>query len=362
MAKPAARYPSTKTEFEKQFPDRARHTIHSLPPDLRSASGSNWNLNHLRACRVLFKSCSVPPALKSHTSAASRKVDESTMPLRSLTKLSADKISKMCHRELRLAGEDFGPFYVALSDVMCPPEPSTSIRSTRIRRQAAQSSEFVTGQGFSSPPTAESRRHGDILSSSSSFQPSSQGEEDFEAQLDRAKHEAVSADLAAQFISSVLDLFLAEPEPTAVRTKRRIEFSREPTKFYLKSSVFSCACEDDGSIIWRKVNPFTTKWPSNRTFLCSLEAKARYTQADAQSGNPTVSGRVLAQIACELLGAIMAANSERDDSESFEERRLVHIFSLLDIYSIIDPSQPFLDLDPPAKHGLPGSRFFRRVY
>ena len=41
----------------------------------------------------------------------------------------------------------------------------------------------------------------------------------------------------------------------------------------------------------------------------SLEAKAKYTQADAESGTPTVSHRVVAQIACELLGAMMAVNA-----------------------------------------------------
>jgi hypothetical protein len=103
----------------------------------------------------------------------------------------------------------------------------------------------------------------------------------------------VSADLAAQFISSVLDLLSAETEQTA-RTRFRIEYSREPTRFDLKSSTVSCSCEDNGSIVRHRRQLFASEWRSDRTFLCSLEAKAKYTQADAESGTPIASDRVLA--------------------------------------------------------------------
>jgi hypothetical protein len=39
--------------------------------------------------------------------------------------------------------------------------------------------------------------------------------------------------------------------------------------------------------------------------LCSLEAKVKYSQTDANSGKPTVSDRMLAQLTCEMLGSLM---------------------------------------------------------
>jgi hypothetical protein len=305
-------YPSTVKEFRARFPDYAQHTIHNLE-DEGYESGSNWKVAHLEACRILFKSCVVVPALKRHTDAARKMVNisDSSHALIDLKKLSADQISKMCHKQLRAAGGSFGSFYVALADVMRPPSTSTSLRSsTRVRRPANQSSEYVTGQGLSSPPKRATSQEPSSPSkgespSSSPFQPSSQDEGEFETQLHRAKREAVCANLAAEFISSVLDWFLAGPEHNPKKCSR-IEFSREPTIFKLHSSALYCTCIDDGSIIWCQPEDKTFEWTSGKKFLCSLEAKAKYSKANAMSGVPIISDRVHAQLACELIGAMMA--------------------------------------------------------
>jgi hypothetical protein len=258
MANETRTYPSTVREFKVRFPDADKHTLHNSSRFHRTASGSNWTVCHLEACRILFKPCTILPALERHMRAARETIESPEVldHLTSLTKFSNTQVRSMCHRELRQAGGGFGSFYVALGDVICMPEEviwNDRGSSTRNRKPAIQPPGYETGEGLSSPPVAGERNSRNPIPSSSPYQPSSQGDDDFEAQLDRTRDEAISADLAAQFISSVLDLFLSHThEQTRGQPLFRIEFSKEPTTFKLKTDTLSCTCQDDGSIVQRR--------------------------------------------------------------------------------------------------------------
>lgn len=309
MAKETRAYPSTEREFKARFPNADQNTLHGLSRFRRNASGSNWSVSHLEACRVLFKPCSNLLGLESHIRAARQTIRslEVLEHLTILTKPPPPDAKSMCHRELRQAGGDFGSFYVGLSDVICMPDESalnSRTSSTRERNPAIRLPEYKTGEGLSSPPIAGELSN--PVPSSSPYQQSSQGDDDFEAQLDRTRDEAVSADLAVEFISCVLDLFLG---PTHIQTHGqspfRIEFSKEPTTFILQTHTLTFTCMDYGSVVKRKKMPFRTTWSGTKVRLCSLEVKAKYSNTDVSSGKATTSDRVLAQLTCEMLGGLM---------------------------------------------------------
>lgn len=114
----------------------------------------------------------------------------------------------------------------------------------------------------------------------------------------------MSADMAAQFISMVVDRLSGQTSPS-----HRIEFFEAPTIFELDSSNFACTCQDDGAIVRRDFNVVISRWVSHESFLCSLEAKSRYTKADA-SDIEVVSDPVFAQHVCEILGSVMSMVKE----------------------------------------------------
>jgi hypothetical protein len=281
--------------------------------------------------------------------AARQTMIKSPKHLTSLTSLSASEVRSMCHQELREEGGGFGSFYVALSDVICISDECTGndrSSSTRDRKPAIQFPEYETSDGLSSSPVPDDRTSRNPIPTSSPYQPSSQDDDDFEAQLDRTRNEVVSPDLAAQFISSVLDLFLS---PTHAQTRGqslfRIEFSKEPTTFKLNTDTLSCTCtcEDDGSIVQRRKQMLpNSNWSGTKVHLCSLEAKAKYSQTDANSGQPTVSDRVLAQLTCEILGSLVdhISDSLKNHTESLND----HIPSKNNLEELMGRSaESFLD-------------------
>lgn len=303
MASLAAAYPSTVDGFNRRFPTHKENTIHTLAREFRNASGSSWRVQHLEACRVIVRPCNTLPILETDISIARNTIDACPSEVADLMCLSATQISTMSHAELRANGGVFDSLYVALADVSRLPELISAAKDRPQRdRKPIHRPEYDPGEGFSSP--ASVTRH----PTSSPYTPQSVGVLDYDAQLDRTKHEAVSADLAAQFISSILDRLSGQASQDS-----RIEFSRAPSAFGLESPTISCTCQDDGSIIQRDKNSWSHQWSSTQ-WLCSLEAKSRYMQADA-SGQGTVADQVIAQQVCEMLGSVMSSveNGEHTD-------------------------------------------------
>jgi len=300
-------YPSSPEEFNRRFPNHQQNTIHSLG-NLKAASGSQWSSRHLEACRVLLKTHrnQIPLINNARISAARTLIARFPSPVADLTRVSLSEVGRMGHQELRELGGAFGAFLVALADVSRVPNP-ISIANSRVRRnpKPIDRSEYVTGEGLSSPSTTASSDH----VKSSPFTPQSQGPLEFEDQVERTKHEIVSADMAGRFVSSVLDLLSGQESQD-----HRIEFSKAPTVFELESPNFSCTCQDDGAIVHRKFNVGISRWTSSDSFLCSLEAKARYTKIDS-SGTGMVSDRELAQQVCELLGSVMSMVEDEEYEE-----------------------------------------------
>jgi hypothetical protein len=221
-----------------------------------------------------------------------------------LVRFSFSDIGRMAHQELRLQGGAFCSFLVALADVSRVPNPVTNSRSRlRSNPRPIDRPDFVIGEGYSSPMTAGSSEQ----AQSSPYSPQDHGPLDFDEQSERIKHEAVSAHMAGEFISTVLDLLAGQTSPES-----RVEFCNAPTKFDLECPSLSCSCQDDGALVRRKFNAAISQWTSNDSFLCSLEAKSRYTKADAISGMGTVSERVLAQQVCEMLGSVMSIVEDGD--------------------------------------------------
>jgi hypothetical protein len=104
------------------------------------------------------------------------------------------------------------------------------------------------GEGFSSSPDIGSSP---LTTISSAYSPRNLSERpDIEEQIDRKKHEVVSATMAALFISTVLDLYSDQPVETVAT-----EFSNSPNTFHLDSPQLECICQDDGAIWRRKFNP-----------------------------------------------------------------------------------------------------------
>jgi hypothetical protein len=301
MASEAASYPSTVSEFNTRFPNHATNTIHTLPEKLQNASGSNWKVQHLEACRVIVRSYKKLPILKTEIDIA-RKTLDACSEVTDLTKLSITKIGKMSHTELRANGGVFDAFYVALADVLRLQEPidPTDDRPQRDCK-GIHRPEYDSGEGLSSPASVTTEEARPRHPSSSPWAPQSDDSSDYDSQLDRIKPEVFSADLAAQFISSVLDRLSNQ-----ISQDSRIEFYRAPSTFKLNSATFSCTCQDDGSMVRREKNYSDHKWSNPPQFLCSLEAKPRYFQADA-SGQGIVSDRVIAQQVCEMLGSVMSS-------------------------------------------------------
>jgi hypothetical protein len=156
-----------------------------------------------------------------------------------------------------------------------------------------------------------------LTTASSAYSPRHLSEKpDVEEQIDRKKHEVVSANMAAQFISIVIDLYSSQPIESITT-----EFSNAPNTVYMDSPHFSCICQDDGAIWRREFNPVTRTWiNSQSTLLCSLEAKSSYSKVDS-SGIGATSDRTLAQQFCELLGSVLSQVIDEEYEALDDEQR-----------------------------------------
>jgi hypothetical protein len=204
---PRPNYPSSAAEFLQRFPNNQLNTVHSVAPSIARASGSRWSVAHLEACRVIL----LPPEqanehleiLRPYRERARIHIENFPEILRSLTAVSPKNLKEYSSARLRKIGGEFGAFYSRLAEVVRMPQP---VRRTRPERDIRQPYDpnFVTGEGlgFSSPLGTEA---------STQFQssPFSLSESDPVEQSDhelRKKHETVTASMAAEFISAILDI------------------------------------------------------------------------------------------------------------------------------------------------------------
>ncbi|ESZ91266.1 hypothetical protein SBOR_8359 [Sclerotinia borealis F-4128] len=170
------------------------------------------------------------------------------------------------------------------------------------------------GPGVAEPAVFQPRAENDVNSSFSPDQPA-----DYEEQIDRTKHEAVSANMASQFISTIVDLYSNEPGENAFIT----EFFLSPNTFKLVSPHLNCTCQDDGGL-WR-IQFDNRAWINKKSELvCSLEVKSSYSQADS-SGNGAISHTTLAQQFCELLGSVMSlvVDEKHEELDAVKRRRFL---------------------------------------
>lgn len=309
----AMAWPSTSHEFINCFPLHERSTIQLLPDRFKHLSGSHWTREHLVACRVLIQPVNEIPVLVPYMSTA-RTMMETLDNAKDLMKLTPSEISRCNHADLRKQGGVFDSFYIALADMIRLPPLDTAAgdRPKRVSKVVSHPG-FSPGIGLSSSPEPPESSQGS--ESQSEYKSSPPQARDYEVQQGRTKHEAVSSDLAAQFISSVLDNLADHPDPNTT-----IEFTHAPTTFVLTSKNLECTCQDDGSIILGERSHHDQKW-SFAELLCSLEAKARYTEEDTSSGLGIVSDQVMAQQVCEMLGSAMSRVKSRGDQFLDEKDR-----------------------------------------
>ena len=248
----AQNWPSNEREFLRRFPVHESSTIHNLPRELKSASGSAWSAKHLQACRVLVQDHSGNiPILNDYKTTATDRVAADRSLLTSLTSISYEELRSLSHRALRSV-PSFGSFFVSLADVTRARSQSVPSRRLRENIQAPERPDFRSGEGegfSSSPPIGSSP----FTTVSSLYSPRHMNERpDFEEQIDRKKHEVVSANMAAQFISTVIDFYSNQPDGNITT-----EFFNAPNTFHLVSPHLNCICQDDSGT-WRKeFNPIT---------------------------------------------------------------------------------------------------------
>jgi hypothetical protein len=289
-------YPSTISKFKRKYTNWRLDTIHTLPPQELDLSGSHWDIQQLRACRVVLKDgYECLPILTSHLSAARNTVRRTGIVIRDFSK---DELQKMTHKELRYNGGSFDSFFVLLADVVEPPRKEWNVRKARKDIAAPQRLLNEITEPGSSPSNHRS---------SPSLPPSSQSyaQDPNEAterldHVERAKHETVCASMATEFISSVLDLYANPVSNTDV-----MELSNAPMGFFVGGAVFNSTCQTDGAMIFKSLDTEHGTWHSGREALCAFEAKAQYTEwVDRDSNEGRTSPQVLAQQVCEMLGVL----------------------------------------------------------
>ncbi|KAL5351060.1 hypothetical protein ACLOAV_004635 [Pseudogymnoascus australis] len=282
----AHKWPSTEREFLRKFPDLALFTIQDLPPELKTYSGSAWSAKHLQACRVLVEDYNQDlPILNQFAGTATNIIGANESLLASLGQFSRDQLRTFPHRKLR--NNPFASFFVSLADVAREGSYERPFRLLRHDTRIPERPNFRSGEGegFSSSPAGGSSPY----TIGSLYSPGQQNEApDFEEQIDRKKHETVSANMAAQFISVILDLY-SNHATEFVST----EFDNAPNTFYLKTSQLNCICQDDGAIWRRKFNPVTRAW-------LNVERVGAISYQD------------LGQQFCELLGPVLSQVQDGD--------------------------------------------------
>ena len=292
-------YPSTEAEFVETFPDNERNTIHSMPASVAKASGSRWNMAHLEACRVIV---SLPAKPHTHLEVLSRYCERARIHIEALPRALSSlewvspKMLKECPSAgLREIGGQFGAFYSLLAEVARMPDLVRRARSGR-DIQRPSNPDFVTGEGlgFSSPLGTD----GSGQNQSSSFSPSESDPLERSDHELRRKHEVVTANMTAEFISSLLDTCSHPPDSDS-----RLEFNPAPSTYALDTPALKSTCQDDGCIVRRCRSQLTGYWITQGFNLAIVECKAQYTIWNEDEDIASVSSNVRAQQVCEMLSS-----------------------------------------------------------
>ncbi len=180
------------------------------------------------------------------------------------------------------------------------PQP---VRRTRPNRDIRQPNDpnFVTGEGlgFSSPLGTEASRQ----FQSSPFSPSESGPVEQSDHELRKKHETVTAGMATEFISTILDICCDQPNPNS-----RIEFNPAPTTYTLDTPSFKTTCQDEGCLIRRPTTQLTGSWLPHGYNLAIVECKRgrRYS---------------LAQQVCEMISSVLERIDTVYDAEDLSQKQ-----------------------------------------
>lgn len=303
------KYPSSAAEFNERFPDNERQTIHTLSEGHRKASGSRWNTSHLEACRVIMsQSLHHLPVLEPYIELARRRLKNTDDVYQSLISVTPKDLRLCSHQQLRAKGNHFGAFYIRLADITRLPAGELQVRPTRVV-SAPDRSGYVSGEGLGlSSPIGSERL---VSSQPSSFSLSESDPVEQPEHVLRTKHEVVTAGMAAEFISAILDMCSEQKN-----TDSRIEFTPAPTTYIIESQWFQSVCQDDGSFIRRKKSKPDRGWISQGHNLAILEAKALYTSWNEEEDVAQISTSVRAQLACEVFGSIFQRLNADDDPDN----------------------------------------------
>jgi hypothetical protein len=108
----AQKWPSTEREFIRRFPVPESSSLHNLPQELKSASGSALSAKHLQAFRVLVQDYSdYIPILNDYKATATTRVAADRSLLTSLTAISYEELRSLSHRALSSPVSSIYPFY-----------------------------------------------------------------------------------------------------------------------------------------------------------------------------------------------------------------------------------------------------------
>lgn len=213
-------------------------SIQSTP--CRRASGSRRNIKLL--CPQQYHL----PVLEPYLESSRDQLKHAPDVWQYLEAVTPKDLKQCSHQQLRTESRQFGAFYTRLADVARLPDPEPLYRPARL--------------GLSSPLGTE--KHGHYQSSS--FSLSDGDPADKTDHILRTQHETVTAGMAAEFISAVVDLCSVQAQPDS-----RIEFTPAPTTYTMESQWLHVVCQDDGSFTRRSKSSFHGRWVSQgHLWLC----------------------------------------------------------------------------------------------
>jgi hypothetical protein len=220
---------------------------------------------------------------------------------------------KQCsHQQLRAEGRPFGAFYTRLADVARLPDPEPLYRPARLI-QPPNRPGYVSGEGLGLSSPLGTEKHGH--SQSSSFSLSDGDPADKTDHILRTQHETVTAGMAAEFISAVVDLCSVQAQPNS-----RIEFTPAPTTYTMESQWFHVVCQDDGSFTRRSKSSFHGRWVSQGHTLAMLEAIALYKSWSEDEDVALLATGVLAQQICEIICSMFQRLDLGDDPDELKSK------------------------------------------
>jgi hypothetical protein len=314
-------YPRNIEEFNQRFPDNAYNTIHTLAETNHRASGSRWNVKHLEACRVLlFQPQSRPPhpqlhhltVLEPYLERARAQLERAPGVYQSLVAVTPKRLKQCSHQELRAVGNHFGAFYTRLADVTRLPLPEPRTRPARVT-QPPDRPGYVSGEGLGLSSPLGTQLSGSSQPSSFSLSESDPVEQS--EHMLRVQHETVTAAMASEFISVIVDLCSEQTQPES-----RIEFTSAPTTYTMESQWLRTVCQDDGSFIRRIKSGLHGVWTSMGHNSAILEAKALYKSWSENEDVAQLSTNVLAQQACEMISSIFQRLDIDDEADNLSRK------------------------------------------